>query len=526
MATAAILLRNIQYTVYGHKNKPQLLLISKSALTGEVKGYNLFSMDTVKTIPVKPPPLPTDAFEAVRHMGRPFILAGGLAVGQRRYSYVGAAPVMAFESTRTGSVLIKPDGREEFGPDPFKALSEIFSTHGAAPGPFPFSGGAVGYFSYELKDVLEPHLEPRLAAGTPRAGEALPLSSFAFYDTIYVYDHLEGTGVLARRGEERTSEGMREALASFGTGPVPGPGTGPGAGLKESLEPPSAVWSSDFTKNEYIETVVKAKEYIAAGDIYQINLSQRLSVPYTGDPFALFKALASKSPAPFSSFIDTGIDTGGIQIISNTPERLMKVDGTQVETSPIKGTRPRGSTAKEDAALMEELKRSPKERAEHVMIVDLERSDLGRVSATGTVEVTEFGRVVTYPGLHHMVSTIKGNLQPGIDSLLALRECFPGGSITGAPKIRAMEIIEELERSPRGVYTGAVGYIDFSGVMDMAMAIRTAVLSGGVLTLPVGGAVVADSVPADEYDETLLKAGAFKRLLAAATGATITEAGR
>jgi para-aminobenzoate synthetase component 1 len=201
------------------------------------------------------------------------------------------------------------------------------------------------------------------------------------------------------------------------------------------------------------------------------------------------------------------MDMGDFQIISNSPERLLKTEGTSAETSPIKGTRPRGRTPEEDKRFIWALKNSAKERAEHVMIVDLERSDLGAVSAPGSVNVTEFEAVKTFPGLHHMVSTISSTLESS--SLECLRAIFPGGSVTGAPKIRAMEIIDELENAPRGLYTGGLGWVDFSGDMDMTMAIRTAVYKDGALYLSVGSGIVADSKPEEEYDETILKAKDF-----------------
>jgi para-aminobenzoate synthetase component 1 len=262
---------------------------------------------------------------------------------------------------------------------------------------------------------------------------------------------------------------------------------------------------ASFTKKGYIDAINKAQSYIAAGDIYQINLSQRLTIPWACDPFALYAALLDERPARFSSYIDCG----AFKIISNTPERLLKVENGVIETQPIKGTRPRGSSTEEDRRLVEELRKNPKERAEHVMIVDLERNDLGRVSIPGSVEVKDFEKIETYPGLHHMVSTVRGRLKPWIDGLMALRATFPGGSVTGAPKIRAMEIIEELEPIPRGIYTGGVGFIDFNGTMDISMAIRTALYKDGLLHLHVGGGIVADSVPEAEYDETILKAEDF-----------------
>ncbi|MBE9531579.1 MAG: anthranilate synthase component I family protein, partial [Proteobacteria bacterium] len=241
------------------------------------------------------------------------------------------------------------------------------------------------------------------------------------------------------------------------------------------------------------------------GDIYQINIAQKFNVPWAGEPFTLFKSVTEESPAPFSTFLDFG----GFQIISNSPERLLKIEGNTALTEPIKGTRKRGETEAEDLALIKELKESTKERAEHVMIVDLERNDLGMISLTGSVQVTDFERVLTLPGLHHMVSSVTGQVKEGLGSLKCLERIFPGGSITGAPKFRAMEIIDELEPERRGLYTGALGWMDFSGDLDMSMAIRTAIYKDETIHLSVGSGIVTDSIPKEEYDETILKASAF-----------------
>ncbi|MEK6531660.1 MAG: aminodeoxychorismate synthase component I, partial [Deltaproteobacteria bacterium] len=276
-----------------------------------------------------------------------------------------------------------------------------------------------------------------------------------------------------------------------------------------SVNPAAAAYLSNFTRQEYINAVNAAKGYIAAGDIYQINLSQRLEIQWEGDPFRLYSTLVEKNPAPFSSFLDLK----DFQILSCSPERLLKISGDMATTMPIKGTRPRGKTPDEDKKFLDELKSSGKEAAEHVMIVDLERNDLGAICEAGTIEVPEFGGITAYPHLYHMVSTVRGRLNKGINSIHALKKIFPGGSVTGAPKIRAMEIIDELEKAPRGVYTGGIGWAGFNGAMDMSMAIRTAIFRGDVMRLSVGGGIVADSVPEHEYSETLLKASDFFRPL-------------
>lgn len=423
---------------------------------------------------------PKAAFLALKKLGRPFLFSGSCATG-RRYSYAGAGPL---------SMMNIDDAA-----DPFAALSKALAENKASRGPFPFTSGAVAYFSYDLKGLIEPGLTFR-----KKDGLDIPLFMAGLYDPIFVYDHQERKGYLASRsaGPEKIAAFM-ELLESAPS-------------LEATSIPKAKGFSSDTSKEKYISKVMKAKEYIASGDIYQINLSHRLSIEWTGDPFALYMKLLETHPAPLSSYLDFG----GFQIISNSPECLLRVDDGIAETCPIKGTRKRGHDSKEDTSLIEELRASRKERAEHVMIVDLERSDLGKVCLPGSVEVSSFEEVVTYPHLHHMVSTIKGRLTPSIDSPMALRALFPGGSITGAPKVRAMQIIDEIENSARSIYTGGIGWFDQSGGAEVSVAIRTAVYKDGVLSLRVGGGIVADSVPEDEYDETILKAQDFLRALGVA----------
>ncbi|MBI2400514.1 MAG: aminodeoxychorismate synthase component I [Deltaproteobacteria bacterium] len=422
---------------------------------------------------------PEAAFLALKKLGRPFLFSGSAGTG-RRYSYAGAGPLSTLGMDKS---------------DPFEALSRALAESKAEKGPFPFTSGAVAYFSYDLKGLIEPGLSFR-----KKDGPHIPLFIAGFYDPVFVYDHHERKGYLASRSA------TPERIAAF----------------KELLEdapafetpviPKAKSFSSDTSKEEYIASVMKAKEYIASGDIYQINLSHKLSIQWEGNPFALYMKLLETHPAPLSSYLDFG----SFQIISNSPECLLRVEDALAETCPIKGTRKRGHDSKEDNAFIEELRASRKERAEHVMIVDLERSDLGKVCLPGSVEVSSFEEVVTYPHLHHMVSTVRGRLTPSIDSPMVLRALFPGGSITGAPKVRAMQIIDEIENSARSIYTGGIGWFDHSGGSEISVAIRTAVYKDGRLSLRVGGGIVADSVPEDEYDETILKAQDFLRALGVA----------
>lgn len=442
---------------------------------------------------------PLSAFLSVRAWASPFIFTW-----EERFAYLSADPILTI-GTEGGRTTLNAPGREarEFS-DPFAAASFVLAKYGGPPvqeaGPFPFSSGLAGYFAYGLKDVIEPS---RARPPKKRHGIDVPGCVLGLYDPVYVYDHEVKKGWLASRsGDKQRFERFREQI------------TGEKAPEAPYAPPPSKGFTSNITKEEYLRTIAQAKEYISAGDIYQINISQRLDIPWVGDPFTLYANLLKARPARYSAFMDYG----GFQVIANSPERLLKVKDGVAETRPIKGTRPRGTDEAHDRALIEELKKSPKERAEHVMIVDLERNDLGRVSVPGTVEVAAFSTIESYPTLHHMVSTVRGRLKPGIDSPSALREVFPGGSITGAPKIRAMEIIDELEADERGIYTGGIGWMDLCGWMDISMAIRTAVCRDGHLYLHVGGGIVADSVAEAEYEETLLKARDFLDVMGLCAG--------
>jgi para-aminobenzoate synthetase component 1 len=322
----------------------------------------------------------------------------------------------------------------------------------------------------------------------------------------------------ARRVAEERAELLADALATGGQGQAPfdqaqgGPAE---QGDRRACEDmPALQIMSNFTHGDYLQAVRRAKDYIAAGDIYQVNLSQRMSAPLATTPMSLYRRLTQENPAPFSAYLETP----DAAIVCCSPERFLQVRSDEVETRPIKGTRPRGSTPEEDARLAAELLASEKDRAENVMIVDLERNDLGRVCEYGSVHVPELFALESYATVHHLVSTVRGRLRPGATALDCLRASFPGGSITGAPKVRAMEIIEELERTRRGVYTGAIGYLCFSGDMDVNIVIRTLVVRDGTAYFQVGGAIVADSDPEGEYQETLDKARALARGLAAEAG--------
>jgi para-aminobenzoate synthetase component 1 len=374
----------------------------------------------------------------------------------------------------------------------------------------PFQGGAAGFVGYDWGATLErvpPHRCDDLH---------LPVAQLGLYDWVVAWEHAAGrawvvsTGLAPGRGAtpERAAERLRGVLRRLrGAAAAP-------AGSRDHRSVAGGSWPthavpdlpqvrSTFATGSYLHAVRRALAYIAAGDVYQVNLSQRLELPLPGAPLAFYQRLRRANPAPFGAFL-AGED---FALLSASPERFLRVepDGT-VLTRPVKGTRPRGATPAADAALAHELLTSSKERAENVMIVDLLRNDLGRVCAWGSVRVPELVALETHPSVHHLVSTVTGRLAPGQDAVDVLRAAFPGGSVTGAPKIRAMEILAELEPTARGPYCGTIGYLSRTGAMDTNIVIRTCVVRGGRAYLQVGGGVVADSDPEQEYAETLAKA--------------------
>ncbi|MDP2697981.1 aminodeoxychorismate synthase component I [Thalassospira sp.] len=373
----------------------------------------------------------------------------------------------------------------------------------------PFQGGALGYFGYELVHQLE---------NLPRADTDwldVPDMAIGIYDVVIAFDRIDrrmwliSTGIPEFRGSRRDKRAadrlamIRKYLRlARPLGDVP---TVPHC-------PDVTPWQSNFDRESYEAAVGRVVDYIHAGDIFQANLSQCFRAEYSignvPDRFGLYRRLADLSPAPFGAFLNFG----DLAIVSNSPERFLKVTGRQVETRPIKGTRPRGTTPIEDANFAQELMVSVKDRAENVMIVDLLRNDLSKVCAPHSIKTPDICALESFANVHHLVSTVTGSLADGKTALDLLEACFPGGSITGAPKIRAMEIITKLEQLTRGPYCGAIGFIGFDGGMDTSIAIRTLTIQRGRMAFNVGGGIVADSIPAAEYEETLTKAA---RLFAA-----------
>jgi para-aminobenzoate synthetase component 1 len=376
----------------------------------------------------------------------------------------------------------------------------VEALHWLRPGtPDRFEQLLIGYLAYDLGRAFE-RIPEQSAAELE-----IPDVCLSAYRAVYVYDSERSTGRVLGSDPVSVRHLEEQLHAAVEASP---PGVAPRLEAPQPRTPTA----------DYLRAVDRVRDWIRAGDVYQVNLSRRLDFEEVPPDFrpSLYAELVRTAPAPFCAFLEMGDHA----VISNSPERFLRVSGDRVETCPIKGTRPRGRTPEEDRWLAKELCASEKDRAEHVMIVDLERNDLGRVCQTGSVHVPRLGALRSFPTVHHLVSSVVGELRDPGDVLGLLTATFPGGSITGAPKIRAMEIIEGLEPVRRGIYTGAIGYIDASGELDLSIAIRTAVAVGSRLTLHVGGGIVADSEPEAELRETEDKAEAFARLCASSGLAT------
>ncbi len=465
-------------------------------------------------------------FEVFRRRPYAFLLDSAKAAGGcGRFSFAGADPVAVFQAKRTrggaphgASIRITRSRRltsdgtprvSEFVSDPFAELRLLLAE--LAPpvppaSPLPFTAGAVGYFGYEAAHFVE-DLPDR---GRDDLGE--PDIRFGLFDLVLGHDHASGESYVSvvTRGL-RTAEwrlaACRRAIREFETSAsTPAHAVGDVGTLE---------FVAHFDRAQYVEAVEACRQHIFRGDAFEVCLTHRLQTPFAGDPWQLYGELRAINPAPFAAYLDLP----GVQVLSSSPERFLRLtaDGL-AESRPIKGTRLRGTTPEEDATLHDELEASIKDRAENMMIVDLVRNDLGRVCEIGSVEVSELMSIERYATLFQMVSTVRGRLEGGRDALDLVRAAFPGGSMTGAPKIEAMKIIDRLEPVKRGIYSGSIGYIDVSGAADLNVVIRTLIVKDGDCYLNVGGAIVADSDPFEEYIETMDKAYALKLALAAAAG--------
>jgi anthranilate synthase component 1 len=452
---------------------------------------------------------PTSAYLKLCGRGPSFLLEsveGGERVA--RYSFIGVDSAIQYRLREDAVERHTPQGVERLplgpGRDPLHVLQAELAQYQSAhlDGLPRFVGGLVGYLGY---DAVR-HFEPKLAGSLPVTG-SLPQGLFLLSDTLVAFDHARRSLFLiahAFDGDQAAAAARLDAIEARLNSPLP---ARPAFHANGALPMQSTV-----TRAEYEAMVRQAREYIAAGDIFQVVLSQRLSRTTSAQPFDIYRAVRRLNPSPYMFYFDFGeVDGQPLTLVGASPEMFVRLEGRRASLRPIAGTRPRGATPAEDDALAAELLADPKERAEHVMLVDLGRNDLGRVCAYGTVRVSEFFTVERYSHVMHIVSHAEGELRSGLTAFDLVRAAFPAGTVSGAPKVRAMEIIGELEGSARGAYAGAVGYFGFDGAMDTCLAIRTLVARGQTVSVQAGAGIVADSDPAREYEETMNKAQAVLR---------------
>ena len=444
-----------------------------------------------------------------------------------RYSFMGLGHSLSLESKDNRAIIHRGSTDQEIaleGRDPLHLIQEIIAERAAIriPGLPPFCGGAVGYLAYDIVNFFEE------VPQCPYDELGLPDCFFLFTSTMLVFDHVQHKMKIIANTYVDDDVDMAynqavseiEAIVDRLTEPLPQEYRGGGRGEASKLQPLNSKLSdngqlaSNFSKKEFARMASTAKEYIAAGDAIQIVLSQRLRRKTSAKPFDIYRALRMVNPSPYMFYFNFG----QFQLIGSSPEMLVKLDGEHAKSRPIAGTRPRGQNEEDDLSLTTELLADPKERAEHVMLVDLARNDLGRVCQYGTVKVPELMGVEKYSHVSHIVSAVEGRLNPGEDAFSLLRASFPAGTVSGAPKIRAMEIIAELEKTRRGPYAGAVGYFDFTGNMDTCITIRTIAMKGDTVYLQSGAGIVADSDPLAEYQETLNKLKAMEKAIIVAEG--------
>jgi len=470
--------------------------------------------------------------------GAVLLRTGAFDSPSARYSLAAVRPFLTFRSWGARCELFYgSEPQVQFG-NPWRILDGLMARCEVLDEidlPFPL-GGCFGYWGYDLKNFTEPKLPHRTVNDLE-----LPDCQVGFYDSLVVFDHQLGrvfvvsTGLCpdGSRGEARAREQLQFWQTVLQTPPpaartaeetkrrnCPGSAPAPGAVFRAPAEnlgrnelsaddepslPKAGAAVSNLTRAEFIAAVESARRYIRAGDIYQVNLSHRLAAPCDCSGWELFQRLAAASPAPFAAYLDCG----DFQIASSSPELFLRVSGSHILTRPIKGTRPRDPDPARDTRLAYELQTSAKELAELVMITDLLRNDLGKICEFGSVQTPEVAKLERFAQVQHLVSTVEGRLRRDVTHFAALASCFPGGSITGAPKFRAMEIIDELEPIARGPYTGCLGYLGFNRESQLSISIRTAVCRGGTAYFHAGAGIVADSVPAAEYEETLAKAAGF-----------------
>ncbi|WP_102961066.1 aminodeoxychorismate synthase component I [Mangrovicella endophytica] len=453
---------------------------------------------------------PVEAAARLRRLGGLAFLDSAMAHAELgRYAYVAASPFARFSVDAAGASL---DGSALAGP-PLEALRGVLSRFALEPVPGlpPFQGGAVGFIAYDFAHHLE-HV-----AAPADFDPAKPMLRFDLYDTVIAFDLAERAAWLISSGFPEADQGTREARSRARIAAFEAVLQAPAepSGLDAAPLVRRDAWRADVTAEQYTAAIERVKSYILDGDIYQANIAQGFTAELPGgfDAFAFYRRLRDSNPAPFAAFLDYG----DLAIASSSPERFLKLSGGAVETRPIKGTAPRHADPAADRDSADALLASAKDRAENVMIVDLLRNDLSRVSEPASVEVSVLCGLESYASVHHLVSVVTSRLAPGCDALDLVAATFPGGSITGAPKLRAMDIITEIEGKARGPYCGSIGYIGFDGSMDLNIAIRTVTLAGGQARLQAGGGITILSEPEGEYAESLTKAG---RIFAAFAGET------
>src|SRR5438132_1261018 len=467
---------------------------------------------------------PVSAFCKIQEEDWAFLfesVVGGERVG--RYSFLGSGPFLRFQAfdrkvqiqevplaAGSGARPRLPPAIELEHADPLKLLEEKLAAYHAphVPGLPRFCGGAVGYAGYDTVRYVERLPHP------PPDDRHLPDLCFAFYDRMVIFDHINKTiaAVAHAHVDARDPARAYRAACARVDRLVERLRQGPAAVELADIAPVGEVrraYRSNFAPGGYEAAVDKCKEYIRAGDIFQVVLSQRLQTETRARPFDIYRTLRVVNPSPFLFYLKTG----PLCLVGSSPEIMVRVEGDRVTIRPLAGTRPRGRTEEDDERLAADLVADPKERAEHIMLVDLGRNDVGRVARYGTVQLRDVMTVERYSHVMHLCSNVTGRLQSGKTAFDALRACLPAGTLSGAPKVRAMEIIDELEPYRRGPYGGAVGYVDFTGNMDTCIALRTMVLKGQTVYIQAGAGIVADSVPAKEREETLNKAKGLLRAL-------------
>jgi anthranilate synthase component I len=452
---------------------------------------------------------PVSAFlKIAEHADYAFLLEsveGGEHVG--RYSFLGKDPFLILRAKGDKTTIDRGGVTTASDRPLIETLRRLMADFRSpfVPDLPRFTGGAVGYLGYGAASWFEPILGD-LGSAADGADDA----GFMLFDTVLAFDHVQHR-ILLIANARITADDDLESLYQFACAKIQFLERELERSLSHAPTEPSAAVDlrSNFTRERFEEQVRRAKESIAAGDIYQVVLSQRFEADVAIDPFTVYRALRYVNPSPYMYFIRTG----GVSVVGSSPEMLVRVEGSRVETHPIAGTRRRGRTDEEDVRLGEELKRNEKERAEHVMLVDLGRNDVGRVCEFGSVRVPQFMGLERFSHVMHLTSIVEGKLAADADRLDALVSCFPAGTVSGAPKVRAMQIIRDLEPSGRGLYAGAVGYLDFAGNLDFCIAIRTIIMAAGKAYVQAGAGIVMDSNPAAEYEETRDKARALVRAL-------------